>query len=88
MSVTQLKQVEATYDANVPAWVVRMTFRDAGAKRFVSLTERAARRQSPQNQIAIVLGDRLLSAPSVAAPSPAAKASIEFSTCASVAPTR
>lgn len=68
MSVTQLKQVEATYDANVPAWVVRMTFRDAGAKRFVSLTERAARRQSPQNQIAIVLGDRLLSAPSVAAP--------------------
>ncbi|MGW7300481.1 protein kinase domain-containing protein [Streptomyces sp. NPDC054829] len=67
MSVTQLKDVEATYDTRLPAWVVRMTFRDADAKLFTSLTERAARRQAPQNQIAIVLGDRLISAPSVAA---------------------
>ncbi|CCK25583.1 hypothetical protein BN159_1204 [Streptomyces davaonensis JCM 4913] len=65
MSVTQLKDVRAELDQNAGGWVIRMAFEDADAKRFATLSERAAQRTQPQNQIAIVLGDRLISAPSV-----------------------
>jgi hypothetical protein len=68
MSVKQLEQVRTTYDKQAGGWLVQMTFQDDDAKRFQALTERAARRGSPRNQVAIVLGDRLISAPAVNEP--------------------
>ncbi|MCX4982461.1 protein kinase [Streptomyces sp. NBC_00572] len=63
MSVGQLRQVNAPYDESAGRWKVQMTFDDADTQRFTRLTGRAAQRPAPQNQIAFVLGDRLISAP-------------------------
>lgn len=65
MTVTQLKEVEAAFDERGGGWLIRMTFQEEDGERFADLSERAATRQTPKNQIAIVLGDRLLSAPAV-----------------------
>ncbi|MFI2433749.1 SecDF P1 head subdomain-containing protein [Streptomyces sp. NPDC018693] len=46
----------------------QLSLQDDDAERFAALTERAAERTSPMNQLAIVLGDRLISAPAVAGP--------------------
>ncbi|MFI8325586.1 protein kinase [Streptomyces sp. NPDC085529] len=67
MSVKQLKQVRTEFDTQ---FSVLVTFHDEDGRRFTALTEKAAGRQAPQNQIAIVLGDRLISAPSVTAAIP------------------
>ncbi|MEV5662595.1 serine/threonine-protein kinase [Streptomyces flaveolus] len=64
MSVRKLREVG--YDQQDGRWKILMTFDDTDARRFAHLTARAAERQSPRNQIAILLGDRLLSAPAVA----------------------
>ncbi|GKQ40473.1 hypothetical protein ALMP_69980 [Streptomyces sp. A012304] len=45
-----------------------MVFRHDDGERFASLLRRAAQRPSPRSQIAVVLGDRLISAPAVTAP--------------------
>ncbi len=65
MNVRQLEDVRAELDERSVGWIIRMTFEDDDAKRFAALTERASKRQSPQNQFAIVLGDRPISAPAV-----------------------
>ncbi|MET9349197.1 serine/threonine-protein kinase [Streptomyces termitum] len=64
MSVRRLKQVRTQFDTR---FVVMVTFEEGDGQRFSALTARAATRQPPQNQIAIVLGDRLISAPLVTA---------------------
>ncbi|MGP3975281.1 protein kinase domain-containing protein [Streptomyces sp. 8N114] len=64
MSVKQLQHVRAK-SGQTAGWMIQATFQDEDAKRFAALTSRAAQRQSPQNQVAIVLGDRLISAPAV-----------------------
>ncbi|MEV5444770.1 hypothetical protein AB0N23_19860, partial [Streptomyces sp. NPDC052644] len=64
MSVRQLRQVRAEQDKS-GAWVITMTFDEGDGKRFAALTGRAAPRAVPRNQIAIVLGDRLISAPAI-----------------------
>ncbi len=67
MSVVRLRDVSAAPDENAGGgWVIRMTFRDADAERFAALSQRAVNRTPPQNQILVVLGDRLLSASAVA----------------------
>ncbi|MEU0405577.1 hypothetical protein ABZ318_36315 [Streptomyces sp. NPDC006197] len=68
MSVKRLRQARTVFADE--RWTITMTFGDEDGRRFTALTERAAQRQTPRNQIAIVLGDRLLSAPSVSAPIP------------------
>ncbi|MFE9286602.1 protein kinase [Streptomyces olivaceus] len=70
MNVEKLRAVSARYDEQAGAWTVAMTLRDQDARRFTELTDTAARRQAPKNQIAILFGDRLLSAPTVLAPIP------------------
>lgn len=66
MSVVQLQDVSAEMDQSAGnGWLIRMKFQDTDAKRFAALSERAVNRTPPQNQIAIVLGDRLISAPMV-----------------------
>ncbi|MEU3447329.1 protein kinase [Streptomyces thermolilacinus] len=64
MSVRQLRRVRAEQD-RTGAWVIAMTFEEGDGKRFAALTGRAAPREAPRNQIAIVLGDRLISAPAI-----------------------
>ncbi|CAL9419604.1 protein kinase domain-containing protein [Streptomyces sp. enrichment culture] len=64
MSVRQLRQVRAEQDGT-GAWVITMAFDEGDGKRFAALTGRAAPREAPRNQIAIVLGDRLISAPAI-----------------------
>ncbi|MFD8010865.1 hypothetical protein ACFV5C_11385, partial [Streptomyces sp. NPDC059762] len=54
MSVKQLKQVRTQFDTQ---FSVQVTFHEEDGRRFTALTEKAAGRQAPQNQIAIVLGD-------------------------------
>ncbi|CAL9350306.1 Serine_threonine-protein kinase PknD [Streptomyces sp. enrichment culture] len=66
MNVSRLRQV--SYDMRDGSWLILMTFDDKDARRFAELTARAAKRQQPQNQVAVLLGDRLLSAPAVAEP--------------------
>ncbi|WP_308408004.1 serine/threonine-protein kinase [Streptomyces mayonensis] len=70
MNVEKLRAVSARYDEQAGAWTIAMSFRDQDARRFTELTDTASRRQTPQNQIAILFGDRLLSAPAVLAPIP------------------
>ncbi|MFI6938976.1 protein kinase [Streptomyces sp. NPDC050418] len=65
MNVRQLDDVRAKFDERNSAWIIEMTFQDDDARSFTTLTERASKRQAPQNQFAIVLGDRLISAPAV-----------------------
>ncbi|MGI5350429.1 SecDF P1 head subdomain-containing protein [Streptomyces sp. CA-250714] len=64
MSVKQLRQVRTEF-GETSGWMIQASFQDQDAKRFAALTGRAAQRQSPRNQVAIVLGDRLISAPAV-----------------------
>ncbi|MFB6979022.1 serine/threonine-protein kinase [Streptomyces scopuliridis] len=68
MNVKQLQQVRVVFDERSGGWVIQMTVRSDDAERFEALTKRAAQRQPPQNQLAIVLGDRLISAPAVTGP--------------------
>ncbi|MBO8186383.1 protein kinase [Streptomyces sp. DW4-2] len=66
MSVKQLRHVRTKRGQT--GWMIQASFQDEDAKRFADLTSRAAQRRSPQNHIAIVLGDRLISAPAVTGP--------------------
>ncbi|MEV6201705.1 protein kinase [Streptomyces sp. NPDC051771] len=70
MSVKQLRKAESVLDPSMGSPLVNVTFQDADGKRFTALTELASKREAPRNQIAILLGDRLISAPSVASPIP------------------
>ncbi|MFV0132053.1 protein kinase domain-containing protein [Streptomyces sp. HMX87] len=66
MTVRQLREARAELDEQSAGWMIQTRFRDGDAERFAALSERAAQRRSPKNQIAVVLGDRLVSAPAVA----------------------
>ncbi|WP_158676923.1 SecDF P1 head subdomain-containing protein [Wenjunlia vitaminophila] len=66
MTVVRTEHAEAINDVtNGNGWTVRVTLVDEDAQRFADLTAKAARNPPPRNQIAIVQGDRLLSAPQV-----------------------
>ncbi|WP_308401259.1 protein kinase [Streptomyces sp. AC512_CC834] len=67
MSVRQLREVTTEFDERAGGWLILMTFKDDDAERFTDLTMRAAQRASPKNQVAVVLGDRLLTAPAITA---------------------
>ncbi|MQY12408.1 Serine/threonine-protein kinase PknD [Streptomyces sp. RB5] len=67
MSVTQLKDVRAAQNEQGTDWMVQMSFEKTDARHFATLTGKAAGRESPKNQIAIILGDTLISAPVVTA---------------------
>ncbi|MEU9336045.1 protein kinase [Streptomyces sp. NPDC048290] len=69
MSVTRFQEVRAVFETNSGGWVVQATFQDGeDTERFTELTRRASQRENPRNQLAILLGDRLISAPAVTGP--------------------
>ncbi|MER6476480.1 serine/threonine-protein kinase [Streptomyces filamentosus] len=70
MSVKRLREVKAAFAAESSGWIINATFDGPDGERFTALTGLAARRGSPRNQIAIVIGDRLISAPAVTAAVP------------------
>ncbi|WKX70820.1 hypothetical protein [Streptomyces sp. XD-27] len=67
MRVTGTLSSEASYDAeNGSGWTVKIKLTSGDAKRFADLTGRLAGRTPPANRLAVVRGNELLSAPSVA----------------------
>lgn len=70
MSVKRLREVRSEYAPESGGWIIDATFDEPDGKRFTALTELAARRENPKNQIAILIGDRLVSAPAVSAAIP------------------
>lgn len=64
-----VKNAQAAVDQKTGDWLVQLEFSDAGGEAYRALTGEAACQQtgSPQRQIAIVLDDRVVSAPQVAA---------------------
>jgi len=50
------------------AWVVNLRLDDEGSKSFARLTTDLATKPTPQNQLAIVVGGRVISAPVVMSP--------------------
>ncbi|MEU1668352.1 hypothetical protein ABZ547_33175 [Streptomyces sparsogenes] len=68
MTVRETKGARATYDnQSSQGYVVIVDLRSADAARFGQLTGRLAQQQSPRNRLAMVRGDKLLSAPVVSA---------------------
>ncbi|WP_431043934.1 SecDF P1 head subdomain-containing protein [Streptomyces sp. P1-3] len=66
MLVTGTLSSEAKYDAeNGSGWIVNIELTSGDAKRFADLTGRLAGRTPPANQLAVIRGHELLSAPSV-----------------------
>ncbi|MFD5115434.1 MULTISPECIES: protein kinase [unclassified Streptomyces] len=66
MKISALKAVRAVDNASTgQGWIVEMAFKPEDATRFAELSGRVAALDAPRNQLAIVQGDRLLSAPAV-----------------------
>ena len=69
--------------ANVPqqsvSWEVGLEFNEAGAADFLTVTTHLATQTQPMDQFAIVLDDKVISAPSVSNPIPGGRASISGS---------
>ncbi|MFF3326711.1 preprotein translocase subunit SecD [Streptomyces sp. NPDC002889] len=56
---------KAQLDSNSGSWIVSLTFTSKGAVKFADVTGELATQQSPMNQFAIVLDEKVLSAPAV-----------------------
>lgn len=65
MVTERLRGAEAVYRPDAAMWVVRITFLEEDAEEFGELSGGLAGRQPPENQLAMILGERLLTAPSV-----------------------
>jgi hypothetical protein len=69
MRVQRLASVRVRFDAESGNnWIVEIDFLQDDAERWAALTERVASQEPPRNQIAIVFGDRFISAPAVRGP--------------------
>lgn len=56
---------KAQLDSNSGSWIVSLTFTSKGSVKFADVTGELAARQLPMNQFAIVLDEKVISAPSV-----------------------
>ncbi|MEV0801549.1 hypothetical protein AB0I34_27900 [Kribbella sp. NPDC050281] len=65
---SHVSEVKAAQSSNDPTWVVNLGLDETGTKSFSELTTELTAKQPPLNQVAIVVGDRVVSAPSVNAP--------------------
>lgn len=65
--------------SNGVSWVVNLEFDDAGAADFLTVTTHLATQTEPLNQFAIVLDDKVISAPSVSNAIPGGRAEISGS---------
>ncbi|NUP43900.1 MAG: hypothetical protein HOY76_44460 [Streptomyces sp.] len=77
MTVRRTESAEATLDTQYAnGFIVTIDLADADAKRFGELTGKVAQEQPPRNRIAMVRGDKLLSAPTVASAIPGGEVQI------------
>ncbi|QKW08901.1 hypothetical protein HUT18_23485 [Streptomyces sp. NA04227] len=65
MEVERLESVAASYRAESAGWTVSMSFNSRDAERFRALSAKVSGSAPPNNRVATLLGDRLLSAPAV-----------------------
>ncbi|KAK1181346.1 hypothetical protein B7755_026320 [Streptomyces sp. NBS 14/10] len=77
MTVRRTESAKATLDTQYAnGFIVTIDLADADAKRFGELTGKLAQEQPPRNRLAMVRGDKLLSAPTVASAIPGGKVQI------------
>ncbi|MGY0060915.1 SecDF P1 head subdomain-containing protein [Streptomyces sp. LZ34] len=77
MTVRRTESAKATFDQQYgQGFIVTIDLASADAARFGQLSGKLAQRQSPQNRLAMVRGDKLLSAPSVLSAIPGGKVQI------------
>jgi preprotein translocase subunit SecD len=69
---THVAEVKAGQGTDL-SWVVNLTLDDAGSKSFEQLTAELATKTAPQNQLAIVVRGRVVTAPTVMSPIPGGK---------------
>ncbi|MEU5028450.1 SecDF P1 head subdomain-containing protein [Streptomyces milbemycinicus] len=77
MTVRRTESAKATFDTQYAnGFIVTIGLAGADAARFGELTGKLAKEQPPRNRLAMVRGDKLLSAPSVASAIPGGKVQI------------
>jgi hypothetical protein len=64
-SVRQLDQIRVQNDPEAGGWTVQVTFADRDGAQFTDLTGSVSGQPEPRNQIAIVVGSRVVSNPTV-----------------------
>ncbi|MEU4603751.1 hypothetical protein AB0F43_12285 [Kribbella sp. NPDC023972] len=69
-------EVEPAQSPDNATWLINLTFDDEGAKTFGSLTADLATKQTPLNQIAIVVRGQVVAAPAVMSAIPGGKIQI------------
>ncbi|MES4901172.1 MULTISPECIES: hypothetical protein [unclassified Streptomyces] len=80
MTVRSTESAKATFDAQyAQGFIVTIDLNSADAARFGALSGELAKQQDPRNRLAMVRGDKLLSAPTVAAAIPGGKVQISGS---------
>lgn len=70
---THVSKVEAALASNNSAWVVNLILDDEGSKSFEQLTAGLATKTPPQNQLAIVVRGKVVTAPAVMSAIPGGK---------------
>ncbi|WP_328320872.1 hypothetical protein OHA70_22920 [Kribbella sp. NBC_00382] len=73
---THVSKVEAALPSNNSTWVVNLTLDDEGSKSFEQLTAGLATKTPPQNQLAIVVRGKVVTAPAVMSAIPGGKVQI------------
>lgn len=68
--------MEAALPSNNSTWVVNLTLDDEGSKSFEQLTAGLATKTPPQNQLAIVVRGKVVTAPAVMSAIPGGKVQI------------
>ncbi|WP_132321494.1 SecDF P1 head subdomain-containing protein [Kribbella turkmenica] len=69
-------EVKAAQNEGDPTWHVMLNLNSEGAEAFTRLTTDLAKKQPPLNQIAIVVGDQVVAAPTVQSAIPGGKVQI------------
>ncbi|WP_189332416.1 SecDF P1 head subdomain-containing protein [Actinoplanes ianthinogenes] len=64
-SVRQLDQIRVQNDPDFGGWTVSVTFADQDGAHFSDLTAQVSAQPEPRNQLAIVMGSKMLSNPTV-----------------------
>lgn len=65
---TRVTEVKAAAAQGDTAWIVNLSLDDEGSQSFARLTTELAAKTPPQNQLAIVVNGRVVSAPTVMSP--------------------
>jgi preprotein translocase subunit SecD len=76
---SDVSRAQAQIPQNSVSWVVGLEFNTAGAAAFTTVTQHLATQTSPQNQFAIVLDSKVISAPRVENAIPGGRAEISGS---------